>query len=85
MQAVTEGQGAAVVITSGSDFDPSRKLPYHARGMAWDFRSHYFTDPSKTRGRIEELLRAVDNRFRVLYHDSGHGKHFHVEYQFNRP
>jgi len=53
----------------------------HDRAMAWDFRSKYLARPKAAFVELSKILKGIDTGFRVLYHDVGYGKHFHVEYR----
>lgn len=63
----------------GEDIYPVNGV--HDRGLAIDVRTRDVDRPSVMGADIERRLKAFDKGFRVLYHDSGNGWHFHIDYQ----
>jgi hypothetical protein len=80
---VSTAYGVTPVITGswGENIYPLGGI--HDKGHAIDYRSSIYTHPSVVALDIQKRLQLVDKGFRVLYHDSGNGKHFHIYYGFS--
>ena len=75
-------QDCPVVIT-GASYENYQEGGYHDQGYAWDFRTRGLSNPFLAVGSIYHRLRELSAAFRCLYHDTGTGKHLHVEYRFD--
>lgn len=68
-------------ITGGYDEPCYPVGGIHDRGYALDFNSGVFQEPRGITVEFEKRLREIDDAFRVWYHDTGLGWHFHCEYR----
>lgn len=73
--------GVEPVITGAWGEDIYPKGGVHDKGNALDYRSRDFVRPIIVASDLERRLKLIDKGFRVLYHDSGNGFHFHIEWQ----
>lgn len=74
-------QGRLPVMTGASQSAAYSPGGIHDSGSAWDFRSKHLPRPKTAFLELAKTLKGIDVGFRVLYHDVGYGKHFHVEYR----
>jgi len=77
---VCQKQGVIPIMTGASQNKAYPKGGLHDRGLAWDFRSGHLPNPTGAFLEIVASLKSLDKGYRALYHDSGYGMHFHVEY-----
>ena len=71
------------VLTSACDGSHSRNS-LHSQGLAWDWRIWGLEDVQKTAQEIRKTLQIIDPRYDVVYGDSKHLDHIHIEYDINK-
>ena len=67
-------------MTGASQNEAYKKGSLHDQGRAWDFRSKHLAKPMAAFLELTRMLKGIDKNYKTLYHDSGTGMHFHVEY-----
>ena len=75
-------QGKVATIT-GASYENYPKGSYHEKGYAWDVRVTDIPDPFLYACTIRSLLVKIDERWRVVYGDSNHTDHIHIEFRFD--
>lgn len=73
--------GEIAMITGAYNSPAYPKGGIHDRGLAWDFRSSCISKPRLVLKEIEAILKSIDRRYRVLYHNVGYGYHYHIEFR----
>lgn len=73
--------GVIGAITGAAREPVYAKEPLHIKGLAWDFRSYIFTDPTSAFQRLRSILSEIDPSYRVVYIKPPKPVHFHVEWR----
>ena len=68
---------------TGAAYENYPKGSYHAKGYAWDIRTTGIPDPFLYACTIRGYLVDIDRRYRVVYGDSNHTDHIHIEFRFD--
>lgn len=82
VSSVCEKQGVRAVMTGASGESYPEK-GYHAKNYALDFRCKHLPNQGIAFADIYMKLHLIDILYRVLWHDTGNGIHFHVEYRYD--
>jgi len=76
-------QFGCVPTITGAAFESYAPKGYHGKGYAWDIRTKDIKDPFGYAAWIMLELKKMCKRFRIVYGDSSHTDHIHVEYRFD--
>lgn len=76
---VYQKQGVIPIVTSACD-GQHMTGSYHPEGLAWDFRIWGLSDPQTAANEIREELKIIDFHYDVVYGDSKHLDHIHIEF-----
>jgi hypothetical protein len=81
MAAVSSDHGVAPIITgvTGEDIYPVGGA--HRANRAIDYRSAIYGKPMVVAQDLQKRFNTIDPGFTVLYHDSGNGMHYHIQYK----
>ena len=74
-------QGFALVLTGAYGEPIYPKGGYHDRGYAWDFVIVNKCDNKSIAHTLDGMLKLIDSKYRVIFHNAGNGWHYHVEYR----
>jgi hypothetical protein len=74
-----------VPVLTGAAYENYPVDSLHAMGYAWDFRSYQYADPESVFLGLQDWLAKISWRYRCLYHDTGTGMHYHIEYRVTLP
>lgn len=79
--AVSADYGVVPIITgvTGEDIYPIGGA--HRANRAIDYRSAIYAKPLAFVQDLQKRFNTIDPGFTVLYHDSGNGMHFHIQYK----
>ena len=72
-------RGLIPTITSGAE-GHHMAGSLHPLGLAWDLRVRDLTDPAIVAQELREMLNLKEHDFDIVYGDSQHLDHIHVEY-----
>lgn len=69
---------------TGASYEQYKKGSYHERGYAWDVRIKDIPYPLLYVCDIRSDLADIDERYRVVYGDTNHTDHIHIEYRYDQ-
>lgn len=76
-------QGKTPTIT-GASYENYPKGSYHDKGYAWDVRVEGIPDNLAYACGLRMSLKAIDERYRVVYGDVDHTDHIHIEFRYDK-